>query len=91
MNWGTEHVNNFTQSLQPGGGTNSSGAMKVAFNYLKGNKEEKQHAKKNKGEPKKYILFMTDGANNHSSYDTQTLTQCNKAKKSPSLSCLSEY
>ncbi|MEM7069914.1 MAG: vWA domain-containing protein, partial [Pseudomonadota bacterium] len=81
MNWGTAHVNQFTQSLHPSGGTDSSGAMNKAYNFLKGKKEEKQHAKKNEGNPKKYILFMTDGANNYSSADTKTLKTCNKAKK----------
>ena len=81
MNWDPQTVNAYTQSLRPGGGTNSTSAMKHARNQFKNKKEEKQHEKKNSGKLKKFILFLTDGANNRSSYDTQTKKQCKNAKK----------
>ena len=47
---------------------------------LKGDKEHKEHLDKNKGNPQRYILFMTDGENNRTSYDISTLRHCTNAK-----------
>ena len=80
MNWDPATVNTYTQSLSPGGGTNSSGAMRSAYYALRGNSEETAHATKNEGDPKKFIIFMTDGVNNHSLYDVWTKSYCRAAK-----------
>jgi uncharacterized protein YegL len=80
LNWNPVLVNAYTQALWANGGTNSSDAMKVAYKAMKGNSEEKVHEKKNGGEPTKFILFLTDGANNRSSYDKNTKKHCNNAK-----------
>ncbi len=80
MDWGTTTTNNLVQAVSPGGGTNSSGAMNTAVNHLFGDNESLQHSSKNNGNPRKVILFLTDGDNNHSSYDTATINECNRAK-----------
>ena len=80
MNWDPATVNTYTQALSAGGGTNSSGAMQSAYYALRGDSEETQHATKNEGDPKKFIVFMTDGVNNHWLYDTWTKSYCTSAK-----------
>ncbi|MEM7215392.1 MAG: vWA domain-containing protein [Pseudomonadota bacterium] len=79
--WGPNAANRYTQRLRPGGGTNSSGAVRTAYMNLRGKREERQHAKRNKGELRRVILFMTDGANNRTSYDSSTLYYCRLAKR----------
>ena len=80
LDWGSNHVNVFTKNLKPNGGTNSSGAMSIAASSLQGNAEKIKHEERNNATPKKYILFMTDGNNNYSSSDTNTLSTCTNAK-----------
>lgn len=78
--WGVENVKTITAGINAGGGTNSSGSMSYALAQLTGNREEIQHSSRNSGDPRKVILFLTDGNNNRSQYDTKTLKSCQKAK-----------
>ena len=79
--WGAAAANLYVQKLKPGGGTNSSSAMNTAYQDVVHKREDKAHEDKNKLVPKKYIVLLTDGSNNKSQYDKQTLKTCNKAKK----------
>ena len=78
MDWGSAHTNRFAQRLRAGGGTQAYTALSRAHYYLKGDKEEKEHAKKNSGKPNKYILYMTDGADHR---DSWARNHCDRAKK----------
>ncbi len=89
--WGTAAAKDYVDALEADGGTNSSGAVNVAFTSLTaknaaGNdNEDATHMAKTKQLPKKYIVFMTDGDNNNDkwggrSYDTNTKKTCDDAK-----------
>ena len=78
--WGAAAANIYVQNLQPGGGTNSSSAMQTAYQDVVHKREAKAHEDKNKLVPKKYIVLLTDGSNNKSQYDKQTLNTCTKAR-----------
>ncbi|WP_431322693.1 VWA domain-containing protein [Rhizobium sp. YTU87027] len=89
--WGTSAVTTYVNALSAANGTNSSGAVSMAYNSLiaknnAGNDNENAlHQAKTGQTPKKYIVFMTDGDNNDDSsggrsYDTLTKDTCNKAK-----------
>jgi Flp pilus assembly protein TadG/uncharacterized protein YegL len=84
--WGTSAVSTYVNALSANGGTNSSDAMDTAYTSLiaknsAGNdSEDAIHYAKTKQVPKKYIVFMTDGDNNASSYDTNTKKTCDAAK-----------
>lgn len=80
LDWGVSHTDTYTQALVAVGGTNTASGTKIAFNQLKKAKEKKQHEKKNGQVPKKFMLLLTDGSNNKSIWDTDTLTYCTKAK-----------
>lgn len=80
LDWGVSHTDTYTQALVASGGTNTASGVKIAFNQLKKSKEEKQHDKKNGQVPKKFMLLLTDGSNNKTSWDTDTKKYCNKAK-----------
>lgn len=84
--WGSSAVVSYVNALSANGGTNSSGAMNTAYTSLTaknsaGNdSEDAAHWDKTKQVPKKYIVFMTDGDNNATSYDTNTKKTCDAAK-----------
>ena len=78
--WGVNNVRTITAATNAGGGTNSSKSMSWALNQLRGNREEMQHSSRNSGQPRKVILFLTDGANNRTRYDRQTINTCNRAR-----------
>ena len=80
LRWNLDQVNNYVQDMDAGGGTNSSGAVKKAYKQLKKQKEIDQHAEKSGQVPKLVMVFMTDGNNNATSYDKDTLKYCTKAK-----------
>lgn len=80
ITWGTKKVDTYTQALGAGGGTNTSAGTSLAVAALKHKRENKQHKKKNEQVPKKFMLVMTDGANNYYSWDTDTLADCTDAK-----------
>ncbi|KRB51834.1 pilus assembly protein TadG [Rhizobium sp. Root708] len=89
--WGTTAAKSYVDALDADGGTNSSGAVNIAFTSLTaknaaGNDiEDATHMAKTTQLPKKYIVFMTDGDNNDDrwggrSYDTDTKKTCDAAK-----------
>ncbi|WP_208249678.1 TadE/TadG family type IV pilus assembly protein [Rhizobium sp. T1470] len=89
--WGTSAVTTYVNALSAANGTNSSGAVSMAYGSLMaknnaGNDNENAlHQAKTGQTPKKYIVFMTDGDNNNDtsggrSYDTLTKATCDKAK-----------
>ncbi len=80
IRWNLSAVNNYVQAMNAGGGTNSSGAVKKAYKQLKKQKEIDEHYAKSEQVPKLVMVFMTDGNNNASSYDNETLKYCTKAK-----------
>lgn len=85
IEWNPAATKTFVDTLYAEGGTDSSGAIKHAYDTLKFTKskdvEGKAHYDKNGLVPKRYILLMTDGQNSSSSYDTDTKKVCDDAKK----------
>lgn len=81
LDWGTQSALDYTKALKAGGGTNSAAAMKVAWKRVRDPAEDQKHLKENGKKPGRYIVFMTDGANNQAKADTTTKKWCNKAKK----------
>lgn len=81
MQWNKSDVVNYVDALTALGLTDSSGAMKVAYDTLSGSSENVMHASKNGLLPKKYIVFMTDGENGTIRADNSTKNWCNKAKQ----------
>ena len=77
LDWGSAHVDRFTRGLRAGGGTQAFNALSRATAQLSGNAEEQEHAKKNKSDPRKYIVFMTDGADHR---DANARRNCDRAK-----------
>lgn len=61
------------QELVAGGGTNSTDAFEAGYSALKYDTEQP-------GGLQQFIIFMTDGNNNQSSSDTDTLALCDRAK-----------
>jgi uncharacterized protein YegL len=78
MKWGTISDNNI-YALWEGGGTNSSNAMGLAKTWMS-NETPYHEQETGRTNPKKYVILMTDGANNSQSYDTQTLARCTEMK-----------
>ncbi len=78
MKWGA--VSDYSiSSLYEGGGTNSGSSMWLADQWMAG--ETAYHkAETGRDHPKKYVILMTDGANNYASYDTNTLAACDSLK-----------
>ncbi len=90
MNWGTAaaatYVSNFPYLVE--GGTDSKGAMKIAFEALKKSNgtEKAEHDKKKNTHFNRYIVLMTDGEMTGSSsawnstLDQETRNYCRDAK-----------
>ncbi len=78
--WGADAANQYTQNMWPGGGTNSSGAVWRAWRELRHQNELDAHQERNGQVPRKVMVFMTDGKNNYSWANTQTINNCNSAK-----------
>lgn len=82
--WGVSSVSSYVNALSATGTTNSGEALQKAYDSLMvtGLKsEENEHTKMNgNATPEKYIVFMTDGANNISGADAKTKTYCDKAR-----------
>lgn len=89
--WGVKNISRYILQDMDAialGGTNSSPAMKKAYKELtadeKSNFLMKIFHKKSKVPSlpfRKYIIFLTDGANNYPASDKKTLKICEKAKK----------
>jgi len=84
LGWGTSKVATYIENLYSTGSTNSGEAFETAYNALTvtGTKSEeaKHEAKNGVTKPDKYIVFMTDGANNVAGADTKTKQYCDKAR-----------
>lgn len=79
--WGTTAVTNYVNALTATGGTDSSNAVKTAYQKVTAASEVNAHIAKNgQKDPGKFIVFMTDGDNNYTSADTSTKAWCNSAK-----------
>ncbi len=79
--WGSTSALAYVNLLNADGGTASGASMKTAYEKLKATTEDTVHKTKNGQVPTKYIVFMTDGANNYATDDTSTLATCTSAKK----------
>jgi Flp pilus assembly protein TadG len=84
--WGETAALNYVNALSSSGKTDSSKAIATAYAALtdttNGKDENKIHQAKNGvTNPKKYIVFMTDGANNIANADTSTKATCDLARK----------
>ncbi|MBB4065801.1 TadE/TadG family type IV pilus assembly protein [Gellertiella hungarica] len=80
LNWGTTDARNYTNALTASGGTNSTDAIKTAYNALNAASETQAHMGKSGIAPQKFILFMTDGANDNTNNDASTRQWCDTAK-----------
>lgn len=78
--WGESAILTYVNALTATGTTDSSAAMAKAYSSLMAATENSQHKAKNGQTPSKYILFMTDGANNVTNADTKTKATCDKAR-----------
>ena len=79
--WGTTAVTNYVNALTATGGTDSSNAVKTAYQKVTAASEVNAHIAKNgQKDPGKFIVFMTDGDNNYTSADTSTKAWCDSAK-----------
>lgn len=78
MKWG--QVSDYQiNSLWEGGGTNASDSMELADTWMQS--ESGFHENETgRTDAKKYVILMTDGVNNYSSYDTDTLAACTSMK-----------
>lgn len=81
LDWGTDSVKTYVQALKSSGTTNSGEATATAYTSLAKVSETTAHTDKNgQTKPAKYIILMTDGANNISGADAKTKTACTSAK-----------
>jgi hypothetical protein len=88
MAWGTTAAATYVNALTATGGTDATGAMKLAYDALKSSNTTEATAQKAKGNTtfNRYILLMTDGemtgssASWNSSLDKQVRASCDTAK-----------
>lgn len=84
FNWGTSKTRTeVINTMSAGGNTESAAPMLQAYNGLKSTgagSESKIQSDAGNTKLTKYIVFMTDGENNKSTSDTNTLTTCTNAK-----------
>lgn len=79
--WGTAKALSYVNALTATGGTDSSNAVKTAYQKVTATSEVNAHVAKNgQKDPGKFIVFMTDGDNNYTSADTSTKGWCDSAK-----------
>lgn len=82
--WGTSAVMSYVNALTSRNTTNSGEAFQMAYDSLMvtGTQSEAaiHQAKNGVSTPSKYIIFMTDGANNVSGADVKTKLYCDKAR-----------
>ena len=79
--WGTTTTTTYVNALTASGSTNSTPALQIAYNALTATTENAAHMAKTGLVPAKYIVFMTDCANDSASIDTSTKALCDTAKK----------
>ncbi|MCJ8055522.1 VWA domain-containing protein [Shinella curvata] len=80
LTWGSTTSLAYVNLLKADGGTASGNATKIAYNKLIAASENTAHKAKNGQVPTKYLVLMTDGANNSSADDTSTKATCVSAK-----------
>lgn len=84
FNWGTSNARTeVINTMSAGGGTESYAPMKRAYdNLITTGKGSESKVQSDAGNSKltKYIVFMTDGANNSTASDSYTESVCNSAK-----------
>lgn len=80
LSWGTSNVKTYVNALTATGGTNAAPGMQQAYQSLNSPSENQVHQAKNGGTPSKFILLMTDGANDNANNDNTTLSWCTTAK-----------
>jgi Flp pilus assembly protein TadG len=82
--WGVTAVEDYVEALTPRDTTNSGEAFQLAYESLMvtgASSEAKLHLDKSGvTDPKKYIVFMTDGENNVYGADTKTKKYCDLAR-----------
>jgi Flp pilus assembly protein TadG len=86
--WGTKDTRTLVNGLSGGNGTESYAPMKAAHAGLldsPAGSEAKVQAAAGNTKLTKYIVFMTDGNNNATSSDTNTLNECTTAKNTDNI------
>lgn len=81
LQWGASLVNSSIQSMRAYGSTSSTKAIVVAKDQLLLEKEIIEHKIKNGQEPRRIMVFMTDGKNFRHSDDARTIKVCKQAKE----------
>ena len=82
LEWGTKKTLEYVQALPASGGTDSSDAMARAYLDVSNASEYAAHKNMNgQTNPGRFIIFMTDGDNNQTIADTETLATCDEAKR----------
>ncbi|ONI60245.1 vWA domain-containing protein [Candidatus Liberibacter solanacearum] len=79
--WGIKNLQKGIENIKIGMATNSTYALKYAYDTIFSDKELHAHQTKKRSEYKKYIIFVTDGSNTRPQNDIDSLYYCNKAKK----------
>lgn len=81
LEWGSTASRASVETLQANGNTSSTKAFDQAYKALTDPMEITRHINENGVTPDRYILFMTDGANNNQSDDVATKKLCKDASK----------
>jgi Flp pilus assembly protein TadG/uncharacterized protein YegL len=81
LDWGSSASRVSVQTLQANGNTSSTKAFEQAYKALIDPMEITRHINENGVTPSRYILFMTDGANNNQADDVATKKLCKDASK----------
>jgi hypothetical protein len=80
MDWGVDDSRTYLSGLVADGDTNSSNAIAAAVKLVSDAMEGARQHNRNGLALKKAIVFLTDGINNQTSFDTATLRSCSDAK-----------
>lgn len=95
MSWGLLRSTSIT-TMVAGGGTNSTTSMREAANWL--TREPQIHLTESGKEPLRYVVFMSDGANNNNNATwtpgtsgTWRRSNCTRPNTSSGWSCYTEY
>lgn len=81
LTWDITNIEKKITHISAKGYTNSFPAMQLASNRLFSNFEKKEHEKKGNKSYMKYVIFMTDGDNNTSKSNIDTIKVCDDIKK----------
>lgn len=78
--WDEQTTLAYVKALTATGTTDSSKAMATAYTALTNGDEDKVHKDKTGLIPKKFMVFMTDGDNTSTAFDTATKATCDTAR-----------